>query len=412
MVRDAEGKPLSMFGTHTDITEIKRTQELLLQSERHRAVADLAGGVAHNFNNLLQIIMGGLELALLDLDLRNCSDVRDVLRKILESCKFGAETVRRLQSFAHIRDHSRLLKQKVFDLTEIVEQSLEMSKTWWKTIPERQGIDIAIHKKLHKGCLIRGEKNEMFEVIVNLIKNAAEALPNGGDIIVRTYLDGDHVVLKVRDTGVGISEDHLARLFNPFFTTKAEAGSGLGLSSSRKIIEASGGNILVESVLGKGSTFTIQAPLAELPDDQTDPPAQQPPGAHMTVLVIDDMEDTLNLLKAILSRFGHTVVTATSGSAGVEVFKENPIDVVICDLGMPGINGWEVGKRIKAICGERGASKTPFALLTGWGGQKNETALISESGVNFVLEKPIDIKNLREVLRSVSLHNLQIQRGD
>jgi len=397
---DSSGQIAGLVGLCFDITDQKRTQELLLQSERFRAVADLAGGVAHNFNNLLQIVIGHLELALMDLELGNYSNVGGALEKVLESAKFGAETVRRLQSFAGIRDHSQVPQRGVFDVSDIVGQAVEMSKTWWKTIPEKQGIEVTLETDLQDGCLVRCEKNELFEVLVNLIKNASEALLQGGAIDVKTRVEGRHVVLKVRDTGVGISEENLKRLFNPFFTTKAQAGSGLGLASSRRIIEAFGGDILVESPVGKGTTFTILLPLAEQPSEQIEPTARVScPG--MTVLVIDDMQAVLDVLKVGLTRHGHVVVTATSGQQGLDIFRENPIDLVICDLGMPGINGWEVGKRIRSTCEERDISKTPFILLTGWGGQKTEAAKIAESGVDAVVEKPINISEILELIQEV-----------
>jgi two-component system cell cycle sensor histidine kinase/response regulator CckA len=366
-------------------------------------VADLAGGVAHNFNNLLHIVMGYLELALVDLDLGNYSKVKDGLRKVLESSRFGVETVRRLQSFAGIRDHSQVTERGVFDLSAIVRQAVEMTKTWWKFIPEREGIEVTLNMLLQDGSLVRGAKNELFEVVVNLIKNASEALPQGGSIDIDTKVQGDQVVFRIKDTGIGISPENLKRLFNPFFTTKAAAGSGLGLASSRKIIEDCGGNIIAESAEGKGTTFTISLPLAEQPSEQVEAlaPAQQVAGPGKTILVIDDMESVLDILKAGLTRSGHVVVTATSGQQGLDIFKENPIDLVICDLGMPGINGWEVGRRIRSLCEERGIPKTPFILLTGWGGQKTEAEKIAESGVDAVAEKPVNIGIMLDVVRQL-----------
>lgn len=384
----------------TDIAERKRAERLQRETVRFRAVADLAGGVAHNFNNLLQIVIGNLELALMDLESENYADVKDSLEKVLESSRFGAETVRRLQSFAGIRHHSQLLEKGVFDLSAIVRQALEMSKTWLQTIPEKEGIKVSLDAKLHDGCLVEGEKNELFEVAVTLIRNASEALPHGGAIDIKTGIKGNQIVLMVRDTGVGISKENLKRIFNPFFTTKANAGSGLGLASSRKIIEACGGEISVESTEGKGTTFTIILPLAKRAAQAVAPSAPVS-GPRTTILVIDDMEAVLAVLKAGLTRSGHVVVTASSGQQGLDIFKENPIDLVICDLGMPGLNGWEVGKRIRSVCEERHVPKTPFILLTGWGGQKTEAEKISESGVDAVVEKPINIRNTLGIIREI-----------
>ena len=401
IVKDDLGSTVKAYGVNQDITERKRGEELQLQTTRFKAVADLAGGVAHNFNNLLQIVIGNLELALMDLESGNYTDIKDSLEMVLASSKFGAETVRRLQSFAGIRDHSQVPQRGVFDLSTIVRQAIEMSKTWWKAIPEKQGRKVSLDIHLQDGCLVQCEKNELFEVVVNLIKNATEALTQDGAIDAETRVEGDQVILKVRDTGVGISEQNLKRLFNPFFTTKARAGAGLGLASSRKIIDDCGGNILVDSSEGKGTTFTCVLPLIK--EEPKPPRTEKTPATvqQLTVLAIDDEEAILDLLKNALSRNNCEVFTALSGEKGLDIFKENPVDLVICDLGMPGMTGWEVGKRIRAICEERGIKKTPFMLLTGWGGQKTEVAKMTVSAVDVVMEKPLNIKNMWEVVRKV-----------
>ncbi len=399
-LRRAEDGSILYETSWRDISNLKKAQEQLRQAERYRAVADLAGGVAHNFNNLLQIVIGNLDLAIVDLESGNYTDVKYALEKVLGSSRFGAETVRQLQSFAGISDRSQLLEKESFDLSDVVRQALEMSKTWWKSIPEKQGIEVSLDTELQDGCFVQADKDELFQVAVNLIRNASEALPQGGTILVKTGIQENQVILKVQDTGIGITQQNMKRLFNPFFTTKASLGSGLGLASSRKIIEDCGGEILVESSEGKGTTFTILLPLVEQPPLQTKT-AGQVSGPRMTILVIDDMEAVLDVLKAGLTRSGHVVVTASSGEQGLDIFKENPVDLVICDLGMPGTNGWEVGKRIRSICSERKVSKTPFILLTGWGGQKAEAEKIAESGVDAVVEKPINMVNIREIIREI-----------
>lgn len=400
IVKDDTGRTVRTYGVNQDITERKRMEELQIQSERLRAVADLAGGVAHNFNNLLQIVIGNLELALMDLELGNYSEVKVGLEEVLESSLFGAGTVERLQSFAGIRTDCHLSEKKIFDLSDIVSQALEMSNTWWKSIPERQGIKISLDTDLQAGCLVRCEKNELFEVVVNLIRNATEALPQGGDIEVRVYIEGDRVVFRIRDTGIGISEENRRRLFNPFFTTKASAGSGLGLASSLKIVEGCGGDILVESSVGKGTTFTILLPLVQVPDEEPKS-RKEVPGSGMNILVIDDVEAVQSVLRSGLAKSGHVVFTASSGQQGLDIMEDNEIDLVICDLGMSGMNGWEVGRRIRAACEKRQIVKTPFVLLTGWDGQKAEAEKIAESGVDAVIEKPVNIGNILKIVQDM-----------
>lgn len=252
-----------------DITERRKAEELQLQSERLKAVADLASGVSHNFNNLLQIIMGGTQLIRMNIELGNLEDVAETLDQIMESCAFGTETVKRLQSYANVRRETNELATEVFDLSEVVNQSVEMTKTWWKIKPAAKGIRIRLHKKLTEGCRVKGQKSELFEIVVNLIKNAAEALPGDGDIFVETCQDIHQVILTVRDTGTGIKEKDMERLFTPFFTTKQGTGTGLGLAASRRIIADHNGRILVDSVEGQGCTFTVFLPLAETIENST-----------------------------------------------------------------------------------------------------------------------------------------------
>lgn len=397
---DPAGEVMGLVGICIDITDLKRTQELLVQSERYRAVADLAGGVAHNFNNLFQIVSGYLELALMDLKEGNYAEVNDRLEVVLNSSQAGAETVRRLLSFAGLRNHAQIEEKGVFDLSVIVAQALDMSKTWWKSLPEKQGINISLYTELKDGCFVQGDKNELLDVVVILIRNASEALPDGGVIRVETTVVKDQVILRLGDSGIGISKENFKRLFNPFFTTKAQLGSGLGLATSRKIIQNCGGDVLVESSAGTGTTFTILLPLAQQESEQARP-TDEVSGPRLTILVIDDMKEVLKVVKAGLTRFGYSVITASSGEQGLELFKETALDLVICDLGMPGVNGWEVGEKIRATCRERGVPKTPFILLTGWSGQESEARKIDESGVDGVIEKPVDIENIVKIIRKL-----------
>ena len=399
-VKDEMGRTVRTHGVNQDITDRKRMEELKLQSQRLRAVADLAGGVAHNFNNLLQIVIGNLELALDDLESGNYSNVKHSLVKVLKSSMSGAETVRRLQSFAGIQTRNRARKQEVFDLSGVVSQALDVTSAWWKITPEIQGIKISVVKELQGGCVVRCNKNELFEVVLNLIKNATEALPQGGAIRAKTYIEEDRVVLEIQDTGIGISEENLKRLFNPFFTTKASAGSGFGLAISRKTIESSGGSIVAESTIEKGTTFKIVLPRARAPFEE---PSSQTgsAGPRMTILVIDDTEAVLEFLEARLTRYDHRVLTASSGQKGLDIFTQHTIDLVICDLRMPGMTGWEVGKSIKSTCRERSIPKTPFIMLTGWGGQQTEVTKIEESGVDAVVEKPISVGDLMKTVHEM-----------
>jgi signal transduction histidine kinase/ActR/RegA family two-component response regulator len=384
-----------------EIVDRQRAEDLWLQSERLKIVGELASGTAHNFNNTLQIVVSGAQVALLNMKSGNYAKAEKALGQIIESAGFGAETVRRLQSFTSIRDNQGTAAHEVFDLCDVARPGVELTKSWWKTLPEKQGIRVDLEVSLRETCLISGKKNEIFEVVVNLIKNATEALPNGGLIEVSCWTENDDVILQVRDNGKGISEDMLGRLFIPFCTTKVTAGAGLGLATARAIVKSHEGDISVETVEGKGSIFTVTLPrakrLPKVPLIATSSPREQ----HLKILLIDDIEVVLNSLADGLRLFNHTVHTARSGQEGLEIFMREPIDVVICDLGMPDMTGWDVSRQLKKLCLDKGVPKTPFALLTGWGDQIREIGKMRSAGVDRILTKPINMSQVVDVIQAL-----------
>ncbi|MBI5250241.1 MAG: PAS domain-containing protein [Desulfomonile tiedjei] len=404
-VVDSEGAVSAVAVYIRDVTAEKKTNELLMQSARIKAVGDMASGVAHNFNNILQIVMNAAYETLADLEADNASEAKSKIKRIIKSASAGADTVRRLQDFAHARTDEAAVSGKVFDLSSTVEQTIEILKPYWKTRPERRGIKISLHQNLTNGCLVRGKENEMFEVGVNLIKNAVEALPRGGEITVLTCIDDDHAYLRIQDNGVGIAEPNLDRIFEPFWSDKGVDGIGMGLASSYGIIKRHKGTIFAESEPGKGTVFTVKLPLEKISSEKRSIPKVHSTELTCRVLVIDDSEDSVWVLRNGLTRGGLEVLSALSGHKGIEIFKEESVDVVICDLGMPELNGWDVGRSLKNIRLERGLQKSPFILLTGWGGLLGEKDKLLESGVDRIVEKPFLVQNLIEIVKEL----LQLQ---
>jgi len=399
---DWEGRPATL-NFLTDVTEFKRAADVHVRMERLKAIGDLAAGVAHNFNNLLQVVMAGIELALKDLESGNIIQIKKTLERVRKSSKLGSETVKRLQSFAKIRVDTTFSENKVVDLSEIVRQAVDISRPWWKTNLEKEGIRVAMELNLTDGCLVAGAESELFEVLVNLIKNAAEAVPGGGGIRITTCIIEDQVVLEVQDSGIGISNGDQKRLFEPFWTTKGAVGTGLGLAVSRGIVSSHGGTISVASTVGEGTTFTINLPLAQASSQEAAPSLSTILDLNLRILVIDDTEPLVMLLKDLLAGHGQKALAALSGTEGLALFRDNEVDLVICDLGMPEMNGWEVGKMVRSLCREKGIPKTPFILLTGWGGQFMEPDKIAESGIDGVLEKPVEVSRLFSMIQQIVL---------
>lgn len=250
---------ISVFFTLT--TETRRAAEVAARAERFRSVAELSVGLAHNFNNLLQIILGAAQLALMNLVSGRMDDIQDRLTQIVDSAKMDINTARRLQGFAKLGSGFAEKNRKTLDVHNIIQQALEMSRTWWKTLPERLGKKITVDIKSEPGLYIEGIESDVFEIILNLIKNAAEALPSGGDISIRASHVGQFVAVEVVDTGMGMSPEVLAKAFDPFFTTKGIKGTGMGLAFCAGASAQHGGSITATSKgPGKGSRFTLRLP--------------------------------------------------------------------------------------------------------------------------------------------------------
>jgi PAS domain S-box-containing protein len=399
-MRTAEGEVYGSQAIVEDISDAKKAQRIMLESQRANALAELGGLVAHNFNNVLQVVIGGTQLALANMELGNFDDIKNSLQQILESAFGGAETVKRLQYLVRLQPEEESL-DKIVDLSLTVHRAIEMSRLWWQTTPEKFGIKVVVDRNLGQGCFTKGSSNELFEVVVNLIRNAAEALLNGGRISIRTFTEGNKTILQVNDDGIGISPQNLDKVFEPFWTTKGLPGSGMGLYSSRMIVNKHSGEISIESSEGGGSTVTVTLPLSARPEEKSEEPRAEELGGKLSILLVDDMEPVLRMIQEGLELNGHKVHAALSAKKALELFKQRQIDVVICDLGMPEMNGWQVGKAIREYCLEKGISKPPFILITGWSGQQNAKDRLAESSVDAVIEKPVELRKLLDVARKI-----------
>jgi CheY-like chemotaxis protein len=398
---DSEGTVKQVIEYCLDVTDRKRAEQLLLRSERLKAIAELASGVAHNFNNLLQIVLGSAQLALINLEAGDFSRAKKNLGQIVESSQLGSQTVRRLQDFARIRFRNGAEMGKVFDISRTVQDAIRMSQPWWQTKPEKEGIKISMTSDLQNGCLVQGQEAELFDVVMNLIKNAAEALPTGGEIRISSSVEDARVVIRVGDNGIGIAKGALGKLFEPFQTAKGPQAIGMGLACSLGIVKHHSGEISVESTERQGSVFTVKLPFAGGPAYEEQSADRPRVTAPLRMLIVDDVEAVATVLRDGLSELGQTVFTASSGKEAIEIFQTTPVDLVLCDLGMPDMNGWRVASVIKSICREKGMPKTPFVLITGWGGQVAEDKMAAQNGVDAVVEKPIDILALMEVIGKV-----------
>jgi PAS domain S-box-containing protein len=364
-----------------DISERKNIEEQLIQSEKLRAIGQIASGVAHDFNNALAIILGNTESLARQVDILNPEQIKRQLKVIEIAALDAAETVRRIQEFTRVRADKEYLK---VNINEIVEEVKEMSKPRWKDQAQEQGINIEFESKLKQNLPpVMGSPSELREVLTNIIFNSIDAMPKGGKIIIETKdINNKEVKLLVTDTGKGISKEIKRRIYDPFFTTKGVISDGLGLSIAYNIITRHGGRIGVESEEGKGATVEIVLPAHLEFKEEGEKCILTREVKCSNIIVIDDEEMVRNILVNLLAQCGHNVFKASSGKEGLDIFYKEMIDLVFTDLGMPGMSGWEVAKSIKAK-----DSKVPVALITGWGIQIDDEKM-KESGADLILNKP------------------------
>ena len=396
-------RPISFMGRSAvlsvarDLSVRKRLEQTLIRTERLTAVGEMASGVAHNFNNLLQMIMGSAQAALSKLGEGKIAQGGEAVRAILHSCERGADVVRRIKEFTHMNSNGAADEVRSFNLTELVQEAMELTKPLWKELPGSRKYELKVRDK--KAHFVKGKPSEVYEVLVNLVKNGLEAMPQGGVLTIATRSFRGKVSLKVSDTGVGIPKENLQRIFEPFFTTKGLRSSGLGLSSSYGIIKKHQGDIQVESTPGEGTTFTVILPKAreakKKARDKTDPYL---PGRRIRFLVIDDETNILKAMKMYFEDSEVEVVSALSGHEGLEVFRQGSFDVVLCDLGMDDMDGWEVGESIKRYCESRNVPRPPFLIYTGWD-KKIDPEELPARGVDRIVTKPIPYDALLRIAR-------------
>jgi len=369
--------------------DLKTAQEHLVQTEKLRALGEMASGVAHDFNNSLAAILGRVQLVL-----RRVED--PTIRRWLEIAERAAldasQTVRRIQEFTRIR---RDLPTETVDLDQIVRDAVEMTATRWRDETQSRGLEVRLATHLNPIPLVDGHPAELREALMNLILNAVDAMPGGGTITVSTEAVESGVEVRIADTGVGMPEEVRRRIFEPFFSTKGPHGTGLGLAMVYGIVSRHGGQIVVESTEGVGSTFQIRLPAGRGSVRARVAPAAPPVDRAARVLVIDDEEDVRETLADMLREQSHEVAVAEDGAEGLERFQSATFDLVLTDLAMPGISGWQVAQAVKAA-----RPDVPVVLVTGWGVELSPEQLRS-NGVDRVMTKPFRLQEVLEVVATL-----------
>lgn len=396
-----------------DITEQEHLREQLTQSEKIRALGEMAGGVAHDFNNFLTVILGNCQMLLAQAEGAGETVGRpgaivfegegrhefiSALQSVQRAAVEAADTVRRIQEFTRVRTTRSF---STVDLNQVLANAIDVARPRWHDEAIARGVKIDMMTEFGDVPPVNGNESELGEVFMNLLLNAADALSGGGDIRLKTEVEqgGEWLLASIADNGEGMEKDVSRRIFEPFFTTKGVGGSGLGLSVAYGIINRHGGDIMVDSEKGKGTRFTVRLPVAALSDLYESTVREEVPEMikQAKVLVIDDATMIRTLMGDMLDNMGQKFETAASGSEGLLVFDRaaedgEPFDLVLTDLGMPDMSGWEVVEQIK-----KRSRKTPVALITGWGDQLNPDKM-KESRVDAVIAKPFKVEDIRRLL--------------
>jgi signal transduction histidine kinase/DNA-binding response OmpR family regulator len=380
---EAEGRRRRAEATADNL---ERSQGQLVKTERLRALGEMAAGVAHDFNNLLSVILGRAELMLRRV--REPSMIRD-LEAVRRAAQDGADTVRRIQEFTRTR---RTRSFERVDLADVAREVIELTRPRWEVEAQSRGVR---YEFTVEGLAppVAGRPEELREVLTNLITNAVDAMPDGGRCTVRLDARPDWAAISVKDTGVGMPEEMRRRVFEPFFTSKGPRGTGLGLAVSWGIVTRHGGTIEVDSAPGEGSTFVVRLPIpVSLPDSVTGMTVA-PPSRTARVLIIEDEPEVQAVLADMLREAGYVVVVAKDGPNGLERCELEPMDIVLSDISMPGLSGWDVATRLRTRFPE-----IPIGFVTGWGDQLDPERL-TRTGVSFVIAKPFQTL---DVLRHVA----------
>ena len=389
--------------------DLRQTQQTVMQQERLRALGQMASGIAHDINNALSPVALYTE-SLLEREPQLSDRGRGYLVTIARAIEDVAATVARMREFYRPREPQQ--HPKPVQLNPLVHQVVALTRARWSDMPQQRGIVIRLETDLAADLpAIVGVEGEVREALTNLIFNAVDAMPEGGVLTLRTYRaapkDGGvsatagHAVVEVADTGVGMDEDTRRRCLEPFFTTKGERGTGLGLAMVYGATQRHGADVDIDSAPGRGTTVRLSFPIPASPVLAAAAPAQaEAPRARLRVLIVDDDPLMLKSLCDTLELDGHLVAIANGGQAGIDAFREHlghnePFDVVITDLGMPYIDGRKVAAAVKA------GSETPVILLTGWGQRLVADGEIP-AHVDQVLSKPPKLRDMRAALAHVT----------
>lgn len=388
--------------------DLRQSQQTVMQQERLRALGQMASGVAHDINNAISPIALYTE-SLLEREPGLTDRARAYLGIIQRAIEDVAQTVSRMREFYRPRERQTALTR--LDLNTIVPQVVDLTRVRWRDVPQERGVVITMRTDLQRPApTILGVESEIRDALTNLIFNAVDAMPEGGVLTVRTQVaieprvsaQAHGMYLEVSDSGIGMDEETRRHCLEPFFTTKGERGTGLGLAMVYGMVQRHSAELQIDSTPGQGTTVRISFPVPKVAAAATPRSNTLEPSLRsLSILIVDDDPLILEAMRATLESDGHRVIAADGGQAGIDALTatqkhDELFDVVITDLGMPYIDGRQVAAAVKAT-----SSSTPVILLTGWGQRLVDDGEMPVH-VDRVLNKPPKLRELRAALEELA----------
>ena len=359
--------------------EEKQMQEKYAEIEKLRALGLMTSGIAHDFNNMLAIIAGNIDLIEIE------EDKDKILKKvqIIKKTALGsAKTIKRLQKYARTKNDA--LQSQTINFNSLVRDAIEISTPMWKDSPQEKGFSVEIVDTLtEEEPIVLGDDTDLREAIINMIFNSVDAMPQGGKIDIVTYAKNESVYLELSDNGTGMTEETKDRIFDPFFTTKGITHGGLGMSMLYGTIKRHNGSVDIKTMPGQGTTFTIVLPKGkEKTERASEKSSHSIKTEEANILIIDDEPQIGAVLSEILSHQGHQTSAFDNGKDGIDALKNGSYEILITDLGMPDLSGWEVINNARQI--EPGVIS---GVITGWDISEAEA---KQKGVDFLITKPFE----------------------
>lgn len=403
-LKDDQGEIFQVIETHTDITEKKNLQNKLAQAEKMQAIGTLAGGIAHDLNNVLTPIQGNAELALMQMSEEE--PFRQEFEEIHESAKRASNLIRQILAFTR----QQILQKKHVNMNIIIENLTKMLN---RLIREDVALETSLEQNLWN---IFADPAQLDQVIINLVVNARDAMPDGGKIIIETqnlsqvdnfchtcgeWMSGDYVLVMLSDTGTGIDPQIMNSIFEPFFTTKEMGlGTGMGLSTVQGIMHQHNAHINYYSEQDLGTTFKIYFPRSEFEESDkldTGQAKKALPRGNETILVVDDNDGVRIMIEKALVACGYTALSAENGFDAINVFKQHKKDIalLLTDIVMPGMGGKELAKKLWKI-----RPRLPVLFTSGYSLNAVHEQFVLKEDIEYI-QKPVSIENLANKVRSV-----------